>query len=208
MYVTRATRYVNIVDPLIRSDSLILDIGCGYGTIGKEARSRGGHLVSIDNSISVLRDPSSEVLEDRICASANYLPLQSGTFDFIMAFSLLEHVSDIPKVLDEVREVLTDEGYFAVQLPNPQWFVEPHTKFPLLFLLPGKAKDVIRRRVMSAYTNFGLTLKSFERITSSRFTTVSRVPIHNVVFFAPWPSGWMIIQRKKGVLNRRPLREA
>jgi SAM-dependent methyltransferase len=47
-------------------------------------------------------------------------PFADGEFDFIFSWSAFEHVSDVPRVLSEIRRVLHDDGRVFVQV-HP-WF--------------------------------------------------------------------------------------
>ncbi|MEM1749577.1 MAG: class I SAM-dependent methyltransferase [Desulfurococcaceae archaeon] len=162
LYYTRMERYVEKFKDYITRDSTLLDLGCGRGGFSRVLVGRARRAISLNIDLDVLRILPSNPGILKVCADAQHLPVRPNSIDVVLAISLLEHVGDPSSVINEVYECLKPSGFFIVQLPNPQWFIEPHTKFPLLFILPSTLKEAIREWLKYDYVNFKLTLKSLE----------------------------------------------
>lgn len=78
-------------------------------------------------------------------AQGEQLPLPSNHFDVVLAFSVLEHVDDLPRVLSEIHRVLKPGGVL--------WFNSASAMSPLqeeirYFPLFGWYPDPVKRKVM------------------------------------------------------------
>jgi len=90
---------------------------------------------------------------DYVCADANHLPFQDCVFDLVSAYSFFEHLDDPQIAINEIA--LVSKGDCIVQIPNMHYFIEPHTKFPLLFIFPTFAKKKIAETLgVSGTLNF------------------------------------------------------
>jgi len=76
---------------------------------------------------------------------------------------LLEHVVRPEVVAREIGRVLRKKGTAVVQLPNLQWFIEPHTKWPLLGFMPHFIRESIRNAINYPYINFNVTPRNIIR---------------------------------------------
>ena len=137
-----------------------LDLGCANGWLTRRIAKHLGLAVGIDISFHSewveSRNPSLEF----IVADARSLPLRPDTADCVVAISLLEHVPGWNRVVSEVHRVLRHGGLFIIQLPNLMYFIEPHTKFPLLGLLPKRVKAILASSVGYRDLQFSCTLKN------------------------------------------------
>ena len=103
----------------IRDGGTVLEIGCGTGSIwlGREdIVSRCRKLVLTDLSEGML-ETAKKNLGERVNIEYQKmdiqdLPFMNGTFDVVIANSMLYHVPDIKKGLQEVRRVLKKGGVF------------------------------------------------------------------------------------------------
>jgi len=103
----------------IRDGMTVLEIGCGTGSIwiGREKIvSRCRKLLLTDLSAGMLETAKKNLGErDNIefqKADIQNLPFETGAFDVVIANSMLYHVPDIEKGLQEVRRVLKKGGMF------------------------------------------------------------------------------------------------
>lgn len=104
----------------------VLELGCGNGEIWS------GRIESLPSDISItLSDISIGMLEtvrerykDYPNISTEFIDIQEisypdGTFDIVIANSMLYHVPDLPKAISEVHRVLKPEGkFYATTLGN------------------------------------------------------------------------------------------
>ena len=83
--------------------------------------SRCARVVGVDLSEEAIRyaaDHYRSVNQRWLAGSCTQLPFADATFDTVVAFEVIEHLPDWPKLLLEVRRVLKSDGVFLVSTPN------------------------------------------------------------------------------------------
>jgi SAM-dependent methyltransferase len=94
--------------PDLRSNSAVLDVGCGSGSYLKGVMSRFGCFgVGVDpcpikSSVPLVK------------AVAEYLPFREGCFDLILTTAAIDHFQSPQRFVSEVYSVLRRNGYFMV----------------------------------------------------------------------------------------------
>jgi len=110
-----------------QSVSNYLDIGCGatgYTAIESVKRNNWtsiGTDISIEAMIKASHRAEKEGVQDKtafIVCSAENLPFRKNFFDYISAISVLEHIDDDEKVIDNISFALRDKGYVYICVPN------------------------------------------------------------------------------------------
>ena len=115
-------------------DSLI-DVGCGAGRHSFEAFRRGADVIAFDQDVEELNNvdailqamqqqgeaPASAKAE-AVKGDALDLPYDDGTFDFVIASEILEHVPQDERAIGELVRVLKPGGRLAVTVPR--WLPE------------------------------------------------------------------------------------
>ncbi|RMI34655.1 class I SAM-dependent DNA methyltransferase [Streptomyces triticirhizae] len=110
--------------PRLLAARSVLDVGCGTGTLLHRAREAGhdGRLVGLDPAAGMLalarrREDVEWVRGDLDCLDGR------REFDLVVmtghAFQVLLTDDEMRGALAAVRELLTDEGYFAFETRNP-----------------------------------------------------------------------------------------
>ncbi|MBD1870265.1 3-demethylubiquinone-9 3-O-methyltransferase [Cyanobacteria bacterium FACHB-471] len=123
----------------------VLDIGCGGGLACEALAKLGAEVSGIDlseNSIKVAKEHASQSqLEiDYQRGSAEVLPYSSHTFDVVLCFDVLEHVSNLEKVLSEVHRVLSQGGVFLFDTINRTF----KSKLVMIWLLEDVLNQIPR----------------------------------------------------------------
>ncbi len=98
-----------------KQETLVLDLGCGTGTLSKMLAEKDFNVVGLDISflsLHKLRQQNKEM--DVIQADANYLPIADSSFHTVVCLGVWRHFPDVKKVLNEVSRVLTNDGTFIV----------------------------------------------------------------------------------------------
>lgn len=112
-------------------DKTVLDIATGTGYGANRLRAGGtGRVVAVDCNHDALSYARARYGTDGIAwleADAHHLPFKQG-FDVVISFETIEHLTDAPRFLAEVRRVLRPEGVFLVSTPlnTGGGYVSPH----------------------------------------------------------------------------------
>lgn len=121
-----------------------LDLGCGSGSSLLALAAEFGHAVGVDPSLAGLllaRKAADEAGVSNITLVRGYgqrLPFPGGSFDYVTAQNVLEHVFTLDTVMAEVRRVLRAGGGFAADSRNRYdlFLPEPHARLRWVGLLP------------------------------------------------------------------------
>lgn len=124
----------------------MLDLGCGDGHFGAVAFD-GPLAAGIDPQWAPLREARRRGAYSTLAqAVGGHMPYPSEFFATVVSNSVLEHVSNLEPVLDEVARVLKPDGRFYFCVPGPNF---------LRFLSIGRGLDRIGCEAMgNAYRRF------------------------------------------------------
>ena len=157
VYEERTGKYVDYFKRYVDDVKIIVDIGCGEGAFSKALADGKRLVIALDIDEGALRRIKSPLIE-RVWEDAHHLPLRESSIDCVLSLSLLEHLENPGKAVEELRRVLSHGGVAVIQLPNPQYLFEPHTKWPLLYLLPKRIRSRIFRMIGYPYVNVEFTI--------------------------------------------------
>lgn len=132
------------------SGKKILEIGFGNGIILAMFAQAGAESygLEIDDILSDIAKKNREIygvdMDLQTYDGVNF-PFENNFFDYIYAVSVLEHVDDLVRVIEETGRVLKPGGKFYVSFPNRLWPVDTHTGVWFLnyapsFMVPGMLK--------------------------------------------------------------------
>lgn len=79
----------------------VLEIGCGRGRWLRLLSQQGWKTFGID---------IARVARPQVMASASAVPFRAGTFDLVLAITVLQHLEEKEEALDEVRRLLAPSG--------------------------------------------------------------------------------------------------
>jgi ubiquinone/menaquinone biosynthesis C-methylase UbiE len=116
-----------------------LIVGTGTGGLAVELYKRGCWVYGIEpneqaNRIVQLKAKAVGMPVDNFTTDkAESMPFKDNTFDFVHCVSVIEHVNDVEKSLNEMMRVLNVNGYIYLSTPNYLFPYERHYKiaFPL-----------------------------------------------------------------------------
>lgn len=100
-----------------------LDVGCGGGFLAEELARLGCQVVGVDPSavsIDTARGHAAEVgldIDYRVGAGEQ-LPVSDAEFDLVFCCDVLEHVSDLDRVVSEISRSLRPQGVFLFDTIN------------------------------------------------------------------------------------------
>ncbi len=162
-----------------------LDIGCGYGVNSEVFGEKFDNIYCSDLSTPNLAKCNEYMNRNEsvsyIAADAQRLPFKNEHFGMVTAFSLIEHIPDQEKMIQEALRVLKKDGQLVMQFPNKYFFMELHTGFPFYCLVPDIAKPWILKK-LSYYGLINVpTPEQIKRIVG-RIDTSVKVKVIKVVY--------------------------
>ncbi len=155
----------------------VLDLGCGGGFMSEELARRGATVIGVDPAAAALQaarehaQQSKQSIDYRHGAGES-LPLEAASVDLVVCVDVLEHVTDLPRTLDEIRRVLRPGGSFCFDTINRNWLASlvivrlgedvlrllPRgTHDPELFIKPQELRSLLQERgfVCQPFTGLG-----------------------------------------------------
>ncbi|MBE9594078.1 MAG: class I SAM-dependent methyltransferase [Proteobacteria bacterium] len=135
---------------------IVGDLGCGWGiflpTLSKSFSSvfaldsgeHWGHGKNNNNSLKIAKELVNAELGDvenvhYINGGVQRLPFKDSVFDVLFVMSVLEHVSDTKKVIDELHRGLVKGGVLIVGAPNEVGMADKVREFASLLLRTERA---------------------------------------------------------------------
>ena len=109
---------------LVRTQGLVLDLGCGTGTAGAGVKAAGATVIGADLSVPCLHAAAPR-LDGVVRVDAVRLPFQSESFDGLVSRGALHHMADPTKVLKEARRVLKPGARAIFLDPREHAWLEP-----------------------------------------------------------------------------------
>ena len=103
----------------------VLDAGCGTGYGSAELAQSAAEVTGVDISSDAIEYavanypiPGLRFLE----SSCTAVPFPDESFDLLVAFEVIEHLTDYRAFLDECGRLLTRNGLFIVSSPNKRYY--------------------------------------------------------------------------------------
>jgi ubiquinone/menaquinone biosynthesis C-methylase UbiE len=105
----------------------VLDTGCGTGYGSAELAQSAVEVTGVDiaaDAIEYARANYPIAGLRFLEASCTAVPFPAESFDLVVAFEVIEHLTDQRAFLDECARVLTREGLLIVSSPNKHYYAE------------------------------------------------------------------------------------
>ena len=135
------------LDQLSPEPRVVLDIGCGSGTLLEAAARKWPVCVGVDGSLRRLvlarhRLQQAGIRARLVCANLDALPFADGMFDRVIAEWVLELSPRKERALREWNRMLTRQGRLWISTSN-RWSAtrDPQLGIPLLNWLPMQLLD-------------------------------------------------------------------
>src|SRR5579872_5185934 len=105
----------------------VLDAGCGAGYGSAELARVAGQVIGADIAGEAVDFASEHYRRANLHfeqASCDAIPHADGTFDLVVAFEVIEHLTNWRELLTEARRLLAPGGQFVVSTPNRLYYTE------------------------------------------------------------------------------------
>ena len=105
----------------------VLDVGCGAGYGAAELANTATSVTGIDIGEDAIAYAVGHYSRPNLQfqqAAAAALPFPDGSFDLVVAFEVIEHLTDWEPLIAEARRVLSPGGQFVVSTPNKAYYAE------------------------------------------------------------------------------------
>jgi 2-polyprenyl-3-methyl-5-hydroxy-6-metoxy-1,4-benzoquinol methylase len=131
-------------------DKRTLSVGSGWGGFVVAASKAGADAVGVEPDaeeivISKLRANVRNAKSEFICSVGEYLPFKDNSFDFIECVTVLEHVKEPEKVVEEMIRVVRKGGFIYILIPNYLYPFEQHYKIYWIPMLPKPLAKIFLR---------------------------------------------------------------
>lgn len=133
----------------LQNDSIVLETGCGTGVHGIELMKKGYRVVETDISYGAVMETFEKAkmsnvssVGSYIAADAENLPFEPNAFDAIFNASVLHHLPNPKKGLDEARRCVKPNGIVMLGAEPNKWWC--HSPFNID--MQKRIKSLITRR--------------------------------------------------------------
>lgn len=122
---------------------LCLDLGSGIGGYGLEFVRHGARVILLDlMQPSLVNSPCMQIVGNGLA-----IPLQDETVDFVFCASLIEHVAEPIRLLNEIERILKCNGICYISFPPYYSPTGGHEFSPFHYLGERRALQIMRKRV-------------------------------------------------------------
>ncbi len=170
----------------------VLVVGCGTGGELVNFSSKGADVYGLEPNhdayrISLLKAKLKGIPENNIVRGyCEKLPYADDHFDFVYCHTVLEHVGDVRRSIEEMVRVAKPRGRIFVETPDYRQFYEGHYKLPLPMFLPKWINKGLLK-LLGRPTQF---FDSLQFVNSRRLTNIfKQYPVTAFMVIRPWAKG-------------------
>lgn len=114
---------LSVLNQYLKSDSKVLDIGCGAGTLCLYLASKGNEVLGIDISkkaVDSANDGADKLRLKNVRFEVINFPNKApqGKYDFIIFTEVVEHLKDEEKALRIINKLLNRNGILFISTPS------------------------------------------------------------------------------------------
>ena len=189
------------IDPLLSSDGLTLDLGCGTGYLSIPLLEMGIETIGVDissNMIDVARRKAEEsVLEQYQClvADSDYLPFKDKSFPSVISSLMYQWIWGLEEGFREVSRVLKSNGFFSFTILGQESLKELRMSYK-------EASERLERDGLPPLMQFPEADSVKKAMMMSGF---KEVKIETVLFAKPYASLFHLLKSLKNIGATNPM---
>ncbi len=174
-YLMRKNLFINIKELAPRFKGSVLDFGCGSKPYEKL-------FVNCSSYVGVDTNQSGHVhTNDKIdyYYDGHKLPFEDESFDNVFSSEVIEHISNIDEIFDEINRVIKKDGFLFLTTPflwnenEAPFDYARYTSFGLKVLLEKHGFEVIEQKKSMNYIQIIYQMKAeYWRIVFSKFKSL------------------------------------
>lgn len=107
---------LNLINSLQNKKGKLLDVGCGTGIFLYACKNDGWHIVGVENNEKA-REIAKSITSASVLESLDQIE-QKKEFEIITLWHVLEHLHDLRGSLIKLRDVLQQDGFLIIAVPN------------------------------------------------------------------------------------------
>jgi ubiquinone/menaquinone biosynthesis C-methylase UbiE len=178
---------------LIDESTQVLVVGAGTGSDFFALLDTGANVYAIEpnvNAVQILQLKAIKAAVTKgyaIQSVAETLPFPDNSFDLTWCFTVVEHVQNVERSIEEMIRVTKPGGYIYINTPDYRQFYEAHYKMTLPMFLP---KWIIRLylRIRKRPPTFVDTLQF---VTEKQITNIlQNQPVISFFVVPSWGEKW------------------
>jgi ubiquinone/menaquinone biosynthesis C-methylase UbiE len=153
------TIFRSFIDKEIKSDTRVLDIGCGHSVYLKDIFNKTDETYGIDSDRDSLTKNS--IIRNKFIGNAEHLPFTDNFFDVIIMAWVIEHLANPEQVFKEIYRVLKPSGKVIFLSPNSRNY-----NIWLIRLIPQRFHDFFTKKLYARQEND--TYKKYYKANSAK----------------------------------------
>lgn len=110
-----------------RSSGNLLDYGCGTGSFLHFMKLNGWHVTGIEPDPSAQKK-ASELISQPVFNPDHLKSLESGHFDVVTLWHVLEHVHDLQSTIADLKRIMKKDSILIIAVPNHDSWDAKHYK--------------------------------------------------------------------------------
>ena len=103
---------------LVAPGDVVLDIACGGGAWLQQAQNKGAEVCGIDTNPAAITRAREAGLHAQCLPLDEFTQQNSGRFDVVTAFHVIEHIPAIRSFVDAAKDCLKPGGKLILTVPN------------------------------------------------------------------------------------------
>lgn len=110
----------NYVLSIVPLQSTVLDLGCGDGYGTKILAEKVDKIIGLDTDPEIIVSAKEKygAHADFTSYNGGIIPHEDSTFDIVISFQVIEHVTNVDLFLGEIQRVLKSKGVAYISTPN------------------------------------------------------------------------------------------